>query len=146
MGDQKILIQNKKAWHEYFIEDRYEAGMVLTGTEVKSLRNCRANLGDSYAKIKNGEIWLCQAHISPYKEGNIFNHDPLRNRKLLLHKQQIAKLFSKTEEKGYSLIPTKIYLSNGRIKIEIALAKGKKLYDKRDSLTAKQAKKDIRNI
>lgn len=146
MGDQKILIQNKKAWHEYFIEDRYEAGMILTGTEVKSLRNCRANLGDSYAKIKNGEIWLCQAHISPYKEGNIFNHDPLRNRKLLLHKQQIAKLFSKTEEKGYSLIPTKIYLSNGKIKIEIALAKGKKLYDKRDSLTAKQAKKDIRNI
>lgn len=146
MGDQKILIQNKKAWHEYFIEDRYEAGIILTGTEVKSLRNCRANLGDSYAKIKNGEIWLCQAHISPYKEGNIFNHDPLRNRKLLLHKQQIAKLFSKTEEKGYSLIPTKIYLSNGKIKIEIALAKGKKLYDKRDSLTAKQAKKDIRNI
>ncbi len=146
MGEHKILVQNKKAWHEYFIEDRFEAGMVLVGTEVKSLRNGRANLGDSYVKIRDGEAWLCHAHISEYREGNIFNHDPLRNRKLLLHRQQIAKLSAKTEEKGYSIIPTKIYLSKGMIKMEIALAKGKKLYDKRDSIGARQAKRDMREL
>lgn len=143
MSGDKILIQNKKAWHNYFIEDKLDAGIALTGTEVKSLRAGKANLNDAYASIKNGEAWLYQAYVSPYKEGNIFNHEPRRTRKLLLHKYQISKLFTKTKERGYSLIPTKIYVSKGKIKVEIALAKGKKLYDKRDVINYKQAKKDM---
>ena len=142
----KILAQNKKAWHEYFIEERFEAGIVLMGTEVKSLRMGKANLSDSYVKIQNGEMWLLGTHISPYKEGNIFNHEPVRKRKLLMHKSQILKLTTKVDEKGFSLIPVKMYLSKGKIKIEIALAKGKKLYDKRDSITTKQFKKDKANM
>ncbi len=142
----KILAQNKKAWHEYFIEERFEAGIVLMGTEVKSLRMGKANLSDSYVKIQNGEMWLLGTHISPYKEGNIFNHEPVRKRKLLMHKMQIAKLTTKVDEKGFSLIPVKMYLSKGKIKIEIALAKGKKLYDKRDSISTKQFKKDKANM
>ena len=142
----KILAQNKKAWHEYFIEERFEAGIVLMGTEVKSLGMGKANLSDSYVKIQNGEMWLLGTHISPYKEGNIFNHEPVRKRKLLMHKSQILKLTTKVDEKGFSLIPVKMYLSKGKIKIEIALAKGKKLYDKRDSITTKQFKKDKANM
>jgi len=141
-GNKNIVV-NKDAWHEYFIEDKFEAGIALLGTEVKSLRRGKVNLSDSYVQIKNGEAWLVQAHISIYKEGNIFNHEPLRKRKLLLHKDEIAKLFSKISEKGYSLIPLRLYFSKGRIKVEIALAKGKKLYDKRDSMAEKQAKKDM---
>ncbi len=143
MSDQKVIITNKKAWHDYFIEDRFEAGIVLTGTEVKSLRKGKVNLSDSYVSVKNGEAWLMQAHISPYEQGNIFNHEPRRARKLLLHKYEIGKLFIKTAERGYSLIPVKLYFSKGRVKVEIALAKGKKLYDKRDSISEKQAKRDI---
>lgn len=143
MSGEKAITVNRKAWHEYFIEDKYEAGIALTGTEVKSLRRGKINLTDSYAQIKNGEAWLMQAHISPYEEGNIFNHEPRRKRKLLLHKEEIRKLFSKTAEKGFSLIPTRMYFSKGKVKVEIALAKGKKLYDKRDSLSEKQAKRDM---
>ena len=140
----KILAQNKKAWHEYFIEERFEAGIVLMGTEVKSLRMGKANLSDSYVKIQNGEMWLLGTHISPYKEGNIFNHEPVRKRKLLMHKSQILKLTTKVDEKGFSLIPVKMYLSKGKIKIEIALAKGKKLYDKRETIKQRDLDREMR--
>ena len=143
MSEGKVIALNKKAWHDYFIEDRFEAGIALTGTEVKSLRRGKVNLNDSYIVIKNKEAYLLQAHISQYEEGNIFNHEPRRSRKLLLHKYEIDKLFSKTVEKGYSLIPVKLYFLKGRVKIEFALAKGKKLYDKRDSISEKEAKRDI---
>lgn len=141
-GNKNIIV-NRTAWHEYFIEDKFEAGIALVGTEVKSLRRGKVNLSDSYVVIKDREAFLVRAHISVYKEGNIFNHEPLRKRKLLLHKYEIDKLFSKTAEKGYSLIPLRLYFSKGRVKVEIALAKGKKLYDKRDSMAEKQAKRDI---
>ena len=141
-GNKNIIV-NRTAWHEFFIEDKYEAGIALMGTEVKSLRLGKVNLSDSYVVIKNREAFLVQAHISIYKEGNIFNHEPLRKRKLLLNKYEIDKLHSKIAEKGYSLIPIRMYFSKGRVKVEIALAKGKKLYDKRDSMAEKQAKRDI---
>ncbi len=143
MAEGKVIALNKKAWHEYFLEDKFEAGISLTGTEVKSLRRGKVNLSDSYVAIKNNEAWLLQAHISKYEEGNIFNHEPRRQRRLLLHRYEIEKLSSKTAEKGYSLIPVKLYFSKGRVKVEFALAKGKKLYDKRDSISEKQAKRDI---
>lgn len=143
MAGEKVITVNRKAWHEYFIEERIEAGIALTGTEVKSLRRGKVNLTDAYGQIKNEEAWLVQAHISPYDEGNIFNHEPRRKRKLLLHKYEIKKLFSKTAEKGYSLIPTRMYFSKGKVKVELALAKGKKLYDKRDAISEKQAKRDM---
>ncbi|MCI6158498.1 MAG: SsrA-binding protein SmpB [Selenomonadaceae bacterium] len=139
----KIVCENRKARHDYFIHETFEAGLALQGTEVKSLRAGRANLKDSYAYIKNNEIFLDHMHISPYKEGNIFNHDPLRTRKLLMHKAEIVKLMSKTKEKGYTLIPLKIYFKHGRAKAEIALASGKHNYDKRQALQQKAAKRDI---
>ena len=136
----KLIAQNKKAFHDYFIEEKYECGIELVGTEVKSLRLGQVNIKDSYASVENGEVWLKGMHISPYEKGNIFNRDPLRERKLLMHKYEIRKLIGKLKEQGYSLVPIRIYLSGQRIKIEIGLAKGKKLYDKRDSI----AKKDVR--
>ena len=139
----KICCENRKARHDYFIHETYEAGVELQGTEVKSLRAGRANLKDSYAMIKNGEIFVENMHISPYKEGNIFNHEPLRPKKLLMHKAEILKLMSKTKEKGYTLVPLKAYFKRGRVKIEIALASGKHNYDKRQDLKAKAAKREI---
>ncbi len=139
----KILAQNKKAYHDYFIEEKYECGIELVGTEVKSLRLGQANIKDSYASIENGEVWLKGMHISPYEKGNIFNRDPLRERKLLMHKFEIRKLIGKIKEQGYSLVPTQIYLKGQRIKIELGLARGKKNYDKRQTIAANSAKREM---
>jgi SsrA-binding protein len=139
----KIVAQNKKARHDYFIEETYEAGIVLSGTEIKSIRAGRVNLKDSFARIKDGEVWLMNMHISPYEQGNRYNHDPTRTRKLLLHKREIGKLVGLTQEKGFSLIPLKIYLKNGFAKIDLAVAKGKKKYDKRQTLKEKDAKRQV---
>lgn len=127
----KLLASNRQAAHNFFLLDRFEAGLVLTGTEVKSAREGSVQLKDSYAEVRNGEAWLVDAHISPYSHGNRANHDPLRDRKLLLHRREIDKLLGKTREKGLTLIPTRIYLKSGRIKCELALARAKKLHDKR---------------
>ena len=139
----KSVADNRKAFHDYFIEEKYECGIVLSGTEVKSLRQGKVNLRDSYVTIKEGELWLIGVHISPYEMGNRFNLDPMRSRKLLMHKSQIIKLYSTVKQDGLTLVPTKCYFSNGKIKVEIGLARGKKNYDKRDVLAEKQAKRDI---
>ena len=138
-----IEIKNKKAFFDYFIEDKYEAGIVLTGTEIKSIRKGSANLKDSYARIKNGEVFLTNMFISTYEEGNRFNHDERRERKLLLNKKEIYKIRDKIEKEGYSLIPVRLYLKNGRAKLEIGIAKGKKNYDKRQSLKEKDIKREM---
>lgn len=139
----KLIAQNKKAYHDYFIEDTYECGIELVGTEVKSMRAGGVNLRDSYANLRNGEVILHNMHVSPYEKGNIFNRDPLRERKLLLHKYEIRKLIGKTKETGYSLVPLKVYLKGSLIKVELALVKGKKLYDKRDAIAERDAKRNI---
>lgn len=139
----KVVSENRKAFHDYFIEDRVEAGIVLTGTEIKSIRNGKINLKDSYAKVTNGEVWVHQMHISPYEQGNRFNHDPLRPRKLLLHRTEINKLIGKVQLQGLTLIPIKIYLKRGMAKVELAVGQGKKNYDKRQSLAEKEGKRDI---
>lgn len=139
----KVVAKNKKATHDYFIEEMYEAGIVLTGTEIKSIRAGKANIKDAYARIKNGEIFLWNAHISPYEQGNRYNHDPLRTRKLLLQKKQIAKLIGTTKEQGYTLVPLKIHIKNGFAKLLIGVGKGKKNYDKRQALKEKDAKRQI---
>ena len=140
--EEKVFNSNRKAAHDYHLLERFEAGLVLTGTEVKAIRAGQVNLKDSFAQIRNGEAWLHNCHISPYEYGNRQNHDPLRTRKLLLHSREIHKLTGKVEEKGLTLIPTKIYLKRGRLKCEIALAKGKKLYDKRETERRKEADRD----
>ncbi|MGD7043426.1 SsrA-binding protein SmpB [Jeotgalibacillus proteolyticus] len=142
-GSGKVVAQNKKANHDYFIEETYEAGIVLRGTEIKSIRNGRVQLKDSFARISNGEVFLNNAHISPYEQGNQFNHDPLRERKLLLHRQQINKLIGATKQQGYSIVPLKMYLKDGFAKVLIGLAKGKKNYDKRETLKKKEAKREM---
>ena len=134
---------NRKAYHDYFIEETIEAGMALLGTEVKSLRSGLANLTDSYAIVKNNEMFLLNASISPYPHGNIMNHEPLRTRKLLLHKEEIRKLIWKMTQKGYTLIPLKIYFVRGKAKALIGLAKGKKAYDKRDTIKEKESKREV---
>lgn len=139
----KIVAQNRKAFHDYSIEETIEAGIVLTGTEVKSLREGKANLKDSYVLIKNGEVLLLNCHISPYTHGNIMNHDPVRTRKLLLHKKEIARIQGKALQKGYSLIPLKVYFKESRAKVEIGLAKGKKMYEKRESIKKREADREI---
>lgn len=139
----KLIAQNKKAYHDYFIEDTYECGIELVGTEVKSIRMGAVNLKDSYAHLYNGEVYVRNMHVSPYEKGNIFNRDPLRERKLLLHKYEIRKLIGKTKETGYSLVPLKVYLKGARIKVELALVKGKKLYDKRQDIAERDAKRNI---
>ncbi len=139
----KVLASNKTAGRNYFILEKYEAGIELSGTEVKSMRQGRVNLKDCYASVDNGELFIYGMHISPYEKGNIFNKDPLRPKKLLMHKSEIMKLFGKVKEDGCALIPLSAYLKRGRVKIEIALCKGKKLYDKRDDLAKKQANRDI---
>jgi len=139
---QKVLVKNSKAFYDYFLDDFLEAGIVLTGTEIKSLRDGGGSLSDSYVILRNEEIFLLNMHIAPYKSGNLFNHEPLRTRKLLLNKKEILKYAKAVKEKGLTIVPTKIYLLRGRAKIEIALAKGKKNYDKREAIKAKdQARK-----
>ena len=142
-GGNKIIAQNKKAYHDYFVDEKYEAGIELFGTEVKSLRAGNVNLKDSYCDIKDGEIFVVGMHISPYEHGNIFNRDPLRKRKLLMHKREIMKLHGLVAQKGYTLVPLQVYLSNSRVKIEIGLCRGKKLYDKREDMARNDAKRDM---
>jgi SsrA-binding protein len=137
-GDFKILSDNRSAGHDYHLLDRYEAGLVLTGTEVKSAKNGKIQLKESYAEVNDNEAWLLNAHISEYSHGNIMNHPPVRKRKLLLHRSEIDKLRSETREKGLTIVPTKLYLKGGLIKIEIATAKGKKFHDKREAIKAKE--------
>ncbi|HDL90259.1 MAG TPA: SsrA-binding protein SmpB [Thermodesulforhabdus norvegica] len=139
----KVVCQNRKAHHDFEIIDTIEAGMVLTGTEVKSLREGRANLKDSYAKVKNGEAFLYGMHISPYPHASHYNHDPERARKLLLHKDEIIRLGTKVKEKGFSLVPLKVYFRRGKAKVELALAKGKKAYDKRETIKRKEEAREL---
>ena len=137
----KIISQNKKARHEYFIIENYEAGIELFGTEVKSVRMGKVNISDAYASIKNGEVFLLGMNISPYEQGNIFNRDPLREKKLLLHRSQIRKLIGEVKQTGFSLIPLSVYLKGSLVKVDLALCKGKKLYDKREDIAKKDAKR-----
>ena len=144
MGDSiKIVAKNSKAFHDYFIEDKYECGIELAGTEVKSIRQGNVNLKDSFCIIKDGEISVLGMHISPYEKGNIFNKDPRRTRRLLMHKREIMRLFGKTKQDGYALVPLSIYFKGPRVKLEVGLARGKKLYDKRDSAAKRDAKREI---
>jgi SsrA-binding protein len=139
---QKLIANNKKAYHDFFIEEKYECGIALHGTEVKSLRMGKCSIKEAFIRIENGEVFIYGMHISPYEKGNIFNKDPLRVKKLLMHKQEINKLLGKIKEKGYTLVPLQVYFSNGKAKVEIGLAKGKKLYDKRDDIAKKDAKRE----
>lgn len=143
MENVKMVSENRKARHDYHIHETYEAGIALTGTEVKSLRAGKANLKDSYARIDQGELLLHQLHISPYEQGNRFNHEPLRVRKLLMHRFEINKLIGKTKEKGYTLVPLKLYFTRGKAKVELGLATGKHTYDKRHDLAEKDAKREM---
>jgi SsrA-binding protein len=142
----KIVADNRKALHDYFILERFEAGMVLRGTEIKAAREGKVQLRDGYAEILGGEVWLMNAHISPYSHGNIFNHEPMAKRKLLLHKREIEKLANKTREKGLTLVPLKMYLKNGLLKCELGVAKGKKHYDKRAAEQAKDQEREARQM
>ena len=142
-SSEKIVCTNRKAYHDYFIQESIETGIVLLGTEVKSLRAGRANLKDSYALVRNDEVFLLNCHISPYSHGNLQNHDPLRTRKLLLHRAQIRKLIGLTTQKGLTLVPLKIYFSRSRVKVALGIAKGKKLYDKRHALKTKEAQREM---
>ena len=138
----KLIANNKKAYHDYFIEEKYEAGLVLHGTEVKSLRQGKCSIKESFIRIENCEMFIYGMHVSPYEKGNIFNKDPLRPKKLLLHKREIMKLLGKIKEKGYTLVPLQVYFTSGRAKIEIGLAKGKKLYDKREDIAKKDRRRE----
>ena len=148
----KLIANNKKAYYDYFIEDKYEAGLVLHGTEVKSLRMGKCSIKESYVQIINGEVYIINMNITPYEKGNIFNRDPLRPKKLLLHKQEINKLAGKTSQQGYTIVPLQVYICNGKMKIEIGVGKGKKNYDKRDSIAKKDQQREaqkefkIRNL
>ena len=149
MASGKLIASNKKARHDYFVEDSFEAGIVLHGTEVKSLRQGHCSIKESFVDIDNGEVFIHQMHISPYEKGNIFNKDPLRPKKLLLHQSEINKLEGQTSQKGFTIVPLQVYLSKGRVKMEIGLARGKKLYDKRESIAKKDqirdAQKEFKN-
>jgi len=140
----KQVATNRKAYHDYFLEDTYEAGIVLTGTEIKSVRAARVNLRDGFVQLRNGEAWLVNVHISPYDFGNRENHEPRRERKLLLHRQEIRKLQGKVAERGWTIVPLRMYLKNGRAKVEIALVRGKRLYDKKDAIAERDANRDLR--
>ena len=139
----RVIAQNRKAWHDYFVDEKYEAGISLFGTEVKSIRQGSVNLKDSYCSIKNGELFVVGMHVSPYEKGNIFNREPLRDRKLLMHKREIMKLGGLITQKGYTLVPLSLYFSGKNVKVEIGLCRGKKLYDKRDALAEKQTNREI---
>jgi SsrA-binding protein len=140
---EKTVTTNRKAFHDYFIEETYEAGIALLGTEIKSIREGRVNLKDSYAIIKENEVFLLNCHISPYSHGNIQNHEPMRTRKLLLNRKEIDRLWGKVSQRGFTLVPLKIYFKRGRAKVQIGLAKGKRVYEKRERLKAKEAKREI---
>ena len=140
---EKLICNNKKAYHDYFIEEKYEAGMVLSGTEVKSLRMGKANMNDSFALVRNGEAFLNNLHISPYDFGNRENHDPDRMRKLLLHRKEIVRIYAKIREQGYSVVPLRLYFKDGLVKVEMGLAKGKKLYDKREDMKQKDMSREM---
>lgn len=142
-GGRKIIAQNKKAYHDYFVDEKYEAGIALFGTEVKSVRAGTVNLKDSYCTIRGGELFALGIHISPYEKGNIFNREPLREKKLLMHKKEILKLFNLVGQKGYTLVPLSLYLSDSHVKVEVGLCRGKKLYDKRDADAEREAKREI---
>lgn len=142
-GGRKIIANNKKAYHDYFVDEKYEAGIQLFGTEVKSLRAGGVNLKDSYCTIEGGEIFATGIHISPYEKGNIYNKDPLREKKLLMHKREILKLFGQVGQEGVTLVPLSLYFSGSRVKVELGVCRGKKLYDKRDDLAKKQAQRDV---
>jgi SsrA-binding protein len=137
----RAVVTNRRARHDYWIEESLEAGIALTGTEVKSLRQGRANLSDAFARVENGEVWLHQLHISPYAQGNIQNHDPLRSRKLLLHRREILRLYARAVQKGYTLIPLRVYFRNGVAKVEIAIARGRRQYDKRERIAEREAER-----
>ncbi len=143
MESRKIIAQNKKAYHEYFVLDKYEAGIELFGTEVKSLRQGAVNLKDAYCEIRDGELLVRGMHISPYEKGNIYNRDPLRVKRLLMHKREIFRLLGKVKEDGLALVPLSLYFKDSRVKVEVGLCKGKKLYDKRDSDAKRQSARDI---
>lgn len=142
-GSGKVVAQNKKANHDYSIEETYETGIVLQGTEIKAIRAGRVNLKDAFARVQQGEVFLHNMHISPYEQGNRYNHEPLRTRKLLLHRTEISKLIGLTKEEGYALVPLKVYLKNGFAKVLLGLGKGKKKYDKREDLKKKEAKREV---
>ena len=139
---QKLIANNKKAYHDYFIDETYEAGIALHGTEVKSMRMGKCSVKESFIRIEKGEVFVYGMHVSPYEKGNIFNKDPLRVKKLLLHKYEINKLEGKIKEKGYTLVPLQVYFKEGKVKVEIGLAKGKKLYDKRDDIAKKDQRRE----
>ena len=140
---QKLVANNKKAYHEYFIDETYEAGVALHGTEVKSMRMGKCSIKESYIRIENGEMFVYGMHVSPYEKGNIFNKDPLRVKKLLMHKYEINKLAGKVAKKGYTLVPLQVYFKNGRVKTQIGLARGKKLYDKREAIAKKDQRREM---
>lgn len=142
----KLITSNKKAYHDFFIEENYEAGISLAGTEVKSIREGRVNLKDSYVQIKDGEAFLIGCHISPYSHGNIWNLDPERTRKLLLHRQEIKRIAGQLTQKGYTLVPLKIYIKGNKVKLELGLAKGKKLYDVRETIKEKEARREVERV
>ena len=144
MSDEQPIAINRRAFHDYFIEERYHAGISLVGTEVKSLREGKANLQDSFARIEKGEVFLYNAHVASYRYGNRCNHDPTRTRKLLFKRAEIERLFGRTQRRGFTLIPLKIYFSHGWVKVELALARGKKLYDKRETMARKSSEREIR--
>ncbi len=139
---QKLIANNKKAYHDYFIEETYEAGVALHGTEVKSMRMGKCSIKESFIRIENGEVFVYGMHVSPYEKGNIFNKDPLRVKKLLMHRHEINKLAGKIKEKGYTLVPLQVYFKEGKVKVEIGLARGKKLYDKRETIAKKDARRE----
>lgn len=141
--ERKLVANNKKAYHDYFIDETYEAGVALHGTEVKSLRMGKCSVKESFIRIENGEVFVYGMHVSPYEKGNIFNKDPLRVKKLLLHRQEINRLAGRVAEKGYTLVPLQVYFKEGKVKVEIGLARGKKLYDKREDIAKKDARREI---
>ena len=142
----KVIATNKKAYHDYFVEERYECGIALFGTEVKSMRLGKVNLKESWAQVRKGEIWIEGMHISPYEQGNIFNRDPLRPKKLLMHKKEILKLDGLVMRQGYTLVPLEVYLKEGRMKVQLGLCKGKQLHDKRDSMAKRDSDREIERI
>lgn len=144
--NHRVLVENRKAWHDYEILESVEAGLVLTGTEIKSLRGGKGNLRDSYARVDGSEVWVHNMHISPYEQGNRENVDPLRPRKALLHREEIRRLLGKTREKGLALIPLKIYLTQGRAKVELALARGKRQYDKREAIAERESAREKERV
>jgi SsrA-binding protein len=141
-GEKDVAV-NRRAYHDYFIDEKYEAGVMLTGTEIKSVRNGRANLRDGYVRIDGNEAWLENVHISPYAQGNVMNQEPVRPRKLLLHRKEISSLIGKVKQKGYTLVPLRVYITRNRAKVEIGLARGKRQYDKREAIAARDAKREI---